>query len=176
MFVDDDSPDGTAAEVRRLAKQDPRIRCILRKGRRGLASAVIEGALSSSAEYVAVMDADLQHDETRLPDLMAPLRSEEADIVVGSRYLECGRTAGLKTAFRQRLSRGGIRLAQALLPVRITDPMSGFFMLRGDLFERLTPRLTGQGFKILLDLLLSSPERLRVVEVQVRLFRPGRRR
>ena len=147
-----------------------RIRCILRKGRRGLASAVIEGALSSSAEYVAVMDADLQHDETRLPDLMAPLQSEEADIVVGSRYLECGRTAGLKTAFRQRLSRGGIRLVQALLPVRITDPMSGFFMLRRDLFERLTPRLTGQGFKILLDLLLSSPERLRVAEVQVDFF------
>ncbi len=171
VFVDDDSPDGTAAEVRRLAKQDPRIRCILRKGRRGLASAVIEGALSSSAEYVAVMDADLQHDETRLPDLMTPLQSEEADIVVGSRYIECGHTAGLETAFRQRLSRGGIRLVQSLLPVRISDPMSGFFMLRRDLFERLTPRLTGQGFKILLDLLLSSPERLRVAEVQVDFFR-----
>jgi dolichol-phosphate mannosyltransferase len=102
---------------------------------------------------------------------MAPLLSDEADIVVGSRYLECGRSAGLETAFRQRLSRGGIRLVQSLLPVRTTDPMSGFFMLRRDLFERLTPRLTGQGFKILLDLLLSSPEPLRVAEVQVEFFR-----
>ncbi len=168
VFVDDDSPDGTAAEVRRLAKRDPRIRCILRKGRRGLASAVIEGVLSSSAEYVAVMDADLQHDETRLPDLMALLQSDVADIAVGSRYLESRRIAGLETALRRCLSRGGVRLVQSLLPVRITDPMSGFFVLRRDLFERLTPRLTGQGFKILLDLVLSSPERLRVAEVPVK--------
>jgi dolichol-phosphate mannosyltransferase len=171
VFVDDDSPDQTAAEVRRVAKQDPRVRCILRKGRRGLASAVIEGALSSSAEYLAVMDADLQHDERRLPDLMTLLRSGEADIVVGSRYLERGHTTGLETAVRQRLSLSGVRLVQSLLPVRITDPMSGFFMLRRDLFERLTPRLTGQGFKILLDLLLSSPTPLRVAEVQVDFFR-----
>jgi dolichol-phosphate mannosyltransferase len=170
VFVDDNSPDGTAAEVRRIAQLDPHIRCIQRIGRRGLASAVIEGAMSSSAEYVAVMDGDLQHDETRLPDLLAQLQSGRADIAVGSRYVEGGHSSGLANAWRQRLSEGGIQLVQALLPVRITDPMSGFFMLRRDLFERLTARLTGQGFKILLDLLLSSPERLRVVEVQVDFF------
>jgi dolichol-phosphate mannosyltransferase len=170
IFVDDNSPDGTAAEVRRLARRDPRIRCIQRIGRRGLASAVIEGALSSSAEYVAVMDCDLQHDERRLPDLLALLQAG-ADIAVGSRYVDSGHAAGLANAWRQRLSEGGIRLVQTLLPVRITDPMSGFFILRRELFERLTPRLTGQGFKILLDLLLSSPERLKVAEVQVDFFR-----
>ena len=170
VFVDDNSPDGTAAAVRQMARHDPRIRCIQRIGRRGLASAVIEGALSSSAEYVAVIDGDLQHDESRLPDLLARLRTGEADIAVGSRYVEGGHSAGLSSAWRQRLSEGGIRLVQALLPVRITDPMSGFFMLRRALFEQLTPRLTGQGFKILLDLLLSSPARLRVAEVQVEFF------
>src|SRR6476469_1435071 len=86
IFVDDNSPDGTAAEVRRLARRDPRIRCIQRIGRRGLASAVIEGALSSSAEYVAVMDGDLQHDETKLTDMLAALRSGQHDVAVGSRH------------------------------------------------------------------------------------------
>ncbi len=170
VFVDDNSPDGTAAEIRRIAQSDPHIRCIQRIGRRGLASAVIEGALSSAADYVAVMDGDLQHDETRLRDLLAPLRSGVADIAVASRYVAGGRADGLANAWRQRLSEGGTRLVQALLPVRITDPMSGFFMLRRDLFERLTPRLTGQGFKILLDLVLSAPQRLRVVEVQADFF------
>ena len=74
VYVDDNSPDGTAAEVRRIAQTDPRVRCIRRIGRRGLASAVIEGALSSSAQYVAVIDGDLQHDETKLPDMLAALR------------------------------------------------------------------------------------------------------
>ena len=170
VFVDDNSPDGTAAEVRLLARHDPRIRCIKRIGRRGLASAVIEGAMSSSAEYVAVMDGDLQHDERRLRDLLALLQSGETDIAVGSRYLERSRAEGLANAWRRYLSKGGSWLTQALLPVRITDPMSGFFMLRRDLFERLAPRLTGQGFKILLDLLMSSPAPLRVAEIQVAFF------
>ena len=85
IFVDDDSPDGTTDEVRRIAQVDPRVRCIRRVGRRGLASAVIEGALASSAEYVAVIDGDLQHDETRLPAMLEALRSGQYDLVVGSR-------------------------------------------------------------------------------------------
>ena len=70
IYVDDNSPDGTSHEVRRIAQHDPRVRCIRRIGRRGLASAVIEGALSSSADYIAVIDGDLQHDETRLPVML----------------------------------------------------------------------------------------------------------
>lgn len=171
VFVDDNSPDATAAEVRRIARLDPRVRCIQRIGRRGLASAVIEGALSSSAEYIAVMDGDLQHDETRLPDLLARVHSREADIAVGSRYVSGGRSKGLANAWRQGLSETGTYLVQALLPVRMTDPMSGYFVLRRDLFERIAPDLTGQGFKILLDLVLSSLEPVRVKEVQVDFFR-----
>ncbi len=169
VFVDDDSPDGTAAEVRAIARRDPRVRGLLRIGRRGLASAVIEGALSSAADVVAVMDGDLQHDETRLPAMLAALEAG-ADVAVGSRYVSGGDAAGLAGGWRQRLSRAGTGLVQSMLPVPLGDPMSGLFMLRQPLFRALAPRLTGQGFKILLDLLLSSPTPLRVAEVPVRFF------
>ncbi len=168
VFVDDDSPDGTAEEARALARRDARVRCLRRIGRRGLASAVIEGALSSSADFVAVMDGDLQHDETRLPDMLAALRAGECDVVVASRHVAGGDAAGLAGAWRHRLSRSGIRLAQATLPEALTDPMSGFFALPRPLFERLAPKLTGQGFKILLDLLLSASPPLRVAELPAR--------
>lgn len=165
VFVDDNSPDGTAAEARRIAQTDPRIRCIRRIGRRGLSSAVIEGALSSSAQFVAVIDGDLQHDETRLPDMLAALQTGRYDLAIGSRHVAGGDNAGLSGRWRHALSDGGIRLAQLFLPVRLTDPMSGFFMLPRPLFEQLAANLTGQGFKILLDLVLSSPAPLRVIEI-----------
>jgi len=170
VFVDDDSPDGTAAAVRAIAVADPRIRCLRRIGRRGLASAVIEGALASSAGFIAVIDGDLQHDETRLPAMLAAVRAG-ADLAVGSRHVEGGDSAGLSGTWRRRISALGIRTAQAVLPVRLSDPMSGYFLLRRDLFERLAPRLTGSGFKILLDLLLSARTPLRVAEIPVR-FQP----
>lgn len=168
VFVDDDSPDGTAAEARRIAASDPRIRCLRRIARRGLASAVIEGALASSSAYIAVMDGDLQHDETRLPEMLRLLRAGDCDLVVGSRHLEGGDAAGLAGAWRHRLSEMGTRMARAFLPVPLSDPMSGFFMLPQSLFERLAPDLTGQGFKILLDLLLTAPQHLRVTEIPCR--------
>jgi dolichol-phosphate mannosyltransferase len=165
MFVDDNSPDGTATEVHRIAQTDARVRCIRRIGRRGLASAVIEGAMASSAQYVAVIDGDLQHDETKLPEMLAALRTGEYDMVVGSRRVAGGDSDGLSSRWRHVLSDGGIRLAQLFMPVRLSDPMSGYFMLPRPLFEQLAGNLTGQGFKILLDLVLSSPAPLRVKEV-----------
>ena len=175
VFVDDDSPDGTAAEVRAVAAEDSRVRCIRRIGRRGLSSAVVEGALSSSAAFIAVIDGDLQHDEARLPDLLAAVRAG-ADVAVGSRHVPGGNSAGLAGAWRHGISAAGTRLAQRVLPVRLLDPMSGYFLLRRPLFEQLAPRLTAQGFKILLDLILSAPAPLRVVEVpcQFRLRAAGR--
>ena len=165
IYVDDNSPDGTANEVRRIGQSDPRVRCIRRIGRRGLASAVIEGALASSATYVAVIDGDLQHDETRLPVMLAELQTGRYDMAIASRHVDGGTNAGLANQWRHALSDGGIWLAQRVLPVKLTDPMSGFFMLRRDLFETLASSLTGQGFKILLDLVLSSDVPLRVKEV-----------
>ncbi len=165
VFVDDDSPDGTADAVRALAAADGRVRCIRRIGRRGLASAVIEGVLSCSAPFVAVIDGDLQHDETQLPGMLDKLRSGAADVVVASRFAAGGDAAGLAGEWRLRLSNLAISAAQLMLRARLTDPMSGYFMLPRPLFEQVAPHLTGQGFKILLDVLLSSPQRLRVVEV-----------
>jgi dolichol-phosphate mannosyltransferase len=170
VFVDDDSPDGTAAAARALAQTDARVRCIRRVGRRGLSSAVIEGALSSSADYVAVIDGDMQHDETRLPLMLDAVR-QGADMAVGSRHVEGGDSAGLSSPLRVRLSETGIKVAQMMTRTSISDPMSGFFLLRREMFETLAARLTGQGFKILLDLILASPKRLNIAEIPYK-FRP----
>ncbi len=168
IYVDDNSPDGTTQEVRRIAQNDSRVRCIRRIGRRGLASAVIEGALSSSADYVAVIDGDLQHDETQLPVMLRALQGGAYDIAVASRHVTGGDNAGLSNRFRHALSDGGIWLAQVFLPGPLSDPMSGFFMLPRPLFEDLARNLNGQGFKILVDLMFSSVEPLRVIEVPAR--------
>ena len=168
LFVDDDSPDGTAAEARRIATHDPRVHCIRRIRRHGLASAVIEGALASSAQFLAVMDGDLQHDETRLPVMLTALRGGDCDLAVASRHIAGGDAEGLGPRWRHLSSNGGIHLAQRFLPVRLSDPMSGFFMLPRELFERLAPSLTGQGFKILLDIVQSAPPGLRVTEIPSR--------
>ena len=171
VVVDDNSPDGTADEARRLGTLDRRIRCIRRVGRRGLSSAVIEGALAAAGRWVAVMDGDLQHDETLLPRMLRLVRNGECDIAVGSRHVEGGTASGLSSNRRHLLSQTGIRLAQTMLPVRLSDPMSGFFLTERATFERLAPRLSASGFKILLDLVLSAPAGLRVRELPFR-FRP----
>ena len=170
VFVDDDSPDGTSDELRAIAATDPRVRCIRRIGRRGLSSAVVEGALSTSASYIAVIDGDLQHDETRLPDLLAAVRAG-ADIAVGSRHVSDGVSDGLASSWRRSISDAGTRLAQRTLKVTLNDPMSGYFLLPRPLFEQLAPCLNAQGFKILLDLILSARKPLRVEEIACQ-FRP----
>ena len=164
IFVDDNSPDGTAAVVRTAARADGRLRCLRRVGRRGLASAVIEGAMAASGHYIAVMDGDLQHDPCALPTLLHALQAGN-DIAVASRYIAGGDAAGLAGRHRQRLSAAGTALAGWFLPVKLADPMSGYFMLERGLFDTLAPRLTGHGFKILLDLLLAAPAGTRVVEI-----------
>ncbi len=170
VFVDDNSPDGTADAARALARTDIAVRCIRRIGRRGLSSAVIEGALSSSATYVAVIDGDMQHDETRLPVMLAAVQ-DGADIAIGSRHVAGGDSTGLSSPFRERLSAAGIGIAKKLTGADINDPMSGFFLLRRSLFESLAGRLNGQGFKILLDLVLASPAKLKIAEIPYK-FRP----
>ena len=170
VFVDDDSRDGTVVAVRSVAARDPRVRCLQRIGRRGLASACIEGWAATSAPYLAVMDADLQHDENLLPVMLARLRDNACDLVVGSRYVDGG-SVGQWGGFRRTVSRLGTTAGQRLLRVTVADSMSGFFMLRREVFEASMYRLTGTGFKILLDLLASAPPALRVQELPFT-FRP----
>jgi dolichol-phosphate mannosyltransferase len=164
IFVDDDSPDGTTDEIRALAQRDSRVRCIQRIGRRGLTSACVEGILSSSSPYVAVMDADLQHDETILPQMLRTLQTEALDIVVGSRYVSGG-AIGEWGKSRAQISQFATRLSHMVVPSDLRDPMSGFFMLRRDVFLQCTRHLSGMGFKILVDIFASSPKPLRFKEI-----------
>jgi len=164
VFVDDNSPDGTWEVVRGLARQDSRVRCIRRIGRRGLSGACIEGILASSAPYAAVIDADLQHDETQLPKMVELLQGGEAELVVGSRYIEGG-SADSFDKQRAGASAFATEIARRALRVEIKDPMSGFFMLRRDRFEQLASQLSTQGFKILLDIVATAQGKLRAVEI-----------
>ena len=164
IFVDDDSPDGTADAVRELGRVDRRVRCLQRVGRRGLSSACVEGMLASSAPYVAVMDADLQHDESLLPDMLRALRTGDVDVVVGSRYV-AGGGVGNWDASRLRKSRFATWLARFAVKVPLSDPMSGFFALRSEVLHATVRHLSAIGFKILLDILASSAQGLRVREL-----------
>jgi dolichol-phosphate mannosyltransferase len=164
IFVDDDSGDGTREEIRRLSQRDGRLRCLHRIGRRGLSSACIEGIQASLTPYIAVMDADLQHDETLLPAMLQCLKAEPVDLVVGSRYVEGG---GVGSWDRRRAGISGFatRLGQLVLKAEIADPMSGFFMIRRAAFDGAVRRMSAVGFKILVDLLASSPKPLRLKEL-----------
>jgi len=164
VIVDDNSPDGTSALARDIGSRDRRVRCIRRVGRRGLAGACIEGMLASNAPYVAVMDADGQHDETLLAAMVGKLRRCEADLVVASRYTDGTTDTGF-TAARAKASQWSTALARKLLKVELTDPMSGFFMLRREVIDELAPKLSTQGFKILLDIAATGRDSLRIAEL-----------
>jgi dolichol-phosphate mannosyltransferase len=165
IFVDDSSPDGTAAAVRTLARTDPRVRLISRHNRRGLSSAVVEGGLAAAGDIVAVMDGDLQHDESVLPELYRRVASGEADVAAASRFLATGKTDGLSSREREQMSNTGIKLANFCFGLTLTDPLTGFFAMRREALERATPNLSALGFKILLDVITSLKPRPKVVEV-----------
>jgi dolichol-phosphate mannosyltransferase len=151
--------------VKSLAIDNPRVRCIRRVNRRGLSGACIEGILSSAAEFVLVMDADLQHDETIVPEMIRRLEIDEADIVVGSRLVEGGSSDTGFSAGRAFASKFAIRMASVLIGSSVSDLMSGFFAMRRRRFEAIAPKLTTSGFKILLDVLATASPPLRSSEV-----------
>ena len=159
IIVDDNSPDGTADLAKQIAAQKPHVRCIHRIGRRGLSSACIEGMASSAAEFVAVIDADHQHDETILTQMLDQARAG-ADIVVGSRYTGEGSSQDGFSASRQKGSKLATRLSGILTGKALSDPMSGFFLLRRSLFNEIVPRLSREGFKILLDIIATGNRQL----------------
>lgn len=167
IVVIDDAFDGSEDFVRERAQSDPRVRCIQRIGRRGLASACIEGMLASSAPYLVVMDADLQHDEGLLPEMLDAIRQGDSDIVVASRYLEGGSTGDLAPS-RVRISRVASLLGKTLAG-GLSDPMSGFFAVRRAYLEKVVRRLYGRGFKILLDLIAAAGGSVRIRELPYRM-------
>jgi dolichol-phosphate mannosyltransferase len=156
VFVDDGSTEGTRDAITTIGLADSRVRLLHRVGRKGLASAFIEGVHASIAPYVAAMDGDLQHDETILPAMLDELRAGRADIVVGSRYV-AGGDLGEWDKTRAGMSDMATRLSRLVLRTHVSDPMSGFFMLPRSVFEQAAPRLSAIGFKILLDLIASLP-------------------
>jgi dolichol-phosphate mannosyltransferase len=164
VFVDDNSPDGTAAYLREIARSDRRVRVLQRIGRRGLASACIEGMLATPAGYIAIMDADLQHDESILPRMYERATAGELDLVVGSRNV-AGGSMGAFAKERVALSGAGARLSRMVSKCSLSDPMSGFFIVSRGFFEEVAGRLSGVGFKILVDLVASSQRPVRFAEV-----------
>jgi dolichol-phosphate mannosyltransferase len=164
VFVDDYSPDGTADLIREIASTDRRIRVLERIGRRGLSSACIEGMLATPAPYIAVMDADLQHDESILPSMLEFIKANHLDVVVGSRKASGG-SMGQFAADRLWLSNLGSRISRLVCHCEISDPMSGFFVVDRNYFHEVVRRLTGRGFKILVDLLASSRREVRTAEI-----------
>lgn len=164
IVVDDNSPDGTHRVVREIAARDPRVRCIRRIGRRGLAGACIEGILASSAPVVAVMDADLQHDERLLPSMLDAIRGG-ADLAVGSRYVDGGTTGEGLSPIRRWGSELATKLATRVGGAKLSDPMSGFFMIRREAVEDVAGDLAKEGYKILLDIVWSARTPLRIVEL-----------
>lgn len=165
LFVDDDSPDGTANVVRDLARTDHRVRCLQRIGRRGLASACIEGMLGTAAPIIAVMDADLQHDETVLNIMLSKIENDGADLVIGTRYAKGGSTGNWNES-RKIMSKIATVSSRAILRRAVSDPMSGFFMMKRHVFESTVRGLSGLGFKILLDIIATERNKaLKIVEV-----------
>jgi dolichol-phosphate mannosyltransferase len=164
IFVDDNSTDGTPELLTRIAQGDRRVRLIRRIGRRGLSSAVVEGALASTTPIIAVIDADLQHDEKILPDLYRAIADGGHELAIGTRYAANGST-GDWAEDRLKISRFATALASPILKTRLSDPMSGFFAVRRDVLLDAAPRLSTIGYKILLDLVASYPRPLKVAEV-----------
>ncbi|CAN7238462.1 glycosyltransferase [Rhizobium sp. LjRoot254] len=172
VFVDDDSPDGTYKLAKSIGATDPHIRCIRRVGRRGLSGACIEGILSSSAPVVAVMDADLQHDESLLPQMLQEIR-QGADLVIASRYTAGGSVEQGFSGIRRWGSEMATRMAQTLMGTQVSDPMSGFFMIRREAIEDHAKALAGEGYKLLMDILWTAGKSLKIVELSYR-FRERR--
>ena len=164
LYVDDHSPDGTADVVRQIALSDRRVRVIERIGRRGLASACVEGMMASAAPYIAVMDADLQHDESVIPEMLRRIKGDRLDVVIASRRTPGGSMGDFSKA-RVKLSEMGRRISKLVCRCEVSDTMSGFFMVEARFFRALVPYLTATGFKILVDILASSPIAPRVGEV-----------
>ena len=167
IFVDDNSTDGTKELLTHISNKHEHVSAIYRTDRKGLSSACIEGMLASKAPIVAVMDADLQHDEGLLPLMLAEFSTTSLDIAVASRFA-AGAELGAFSAKRALLSNIGNFLSRLVIKVQLTDPLSGFFMLRTDVLKRLSQRLYGKGFKILLDIFASSNKPLNFVEVPLK--------
>lgn len=167
IIVDDDSPDRTWERVLQLRRNRPQLKLLRRIKRPSLSGAVIDGFIAASGEIIAVLDADLQHDPHLLPAMLR--KTEEADLVVASRYMRGGSTSDWNP-IRRLISRLGIKLCRVLLGLRLSDPLSGYFMMRRSDFRRIKRSLNGNGFKILIEIASAMPQ-AKVAEVPLQFGR-----
>ena len=166
IFVDDNSSDGTIDKVKENQLIHNNIDLIIRVGRRALAGACIEGLLNSSSQLVAIIDCDLQHDENILPKMYALFKKQPTlDLVVGSRHIDEGTSSSGFSLLREYGSKIAIKVTQILLRIKISDPMSGFFMVKNSSLLPIIKKLQPDGFKILADILASVKGRWNIKEV-----------
>ena len=165
IFVDDNSPDGTINKIKKISKLNKKVRYILRFDKSGLSSAVTDGIVNAESEICVVMDGDLQHDEKIIPMMFKKIVDEKLDLVVGSRFKRKNDSNSLN-AKRFFFSKVGNLISNSLLIKKLTDPMSGFFMIRRNIFISTIPRLSQMGFKILLDIIISSDKKLNFEEIE----------
>lgn len=151
VFVDDNSSDGTIAQINELVEQHPNVRLIRRLDKRGLSSACIEGFASSNSKYLAVIDADLQHDPATLKLMLDKLKQDRLDIAVASRFTDGAHVEGLSHT-REKISKFGNILSRIVTGANLSDPLSGYFMISKQVMDLVIDKLSGKGFKILLDI------------------------
>ena len=163
IVVDDDSPDRTWELAEQYAVSDPSVRVLRRFSDHGLSSAVMAGMAASTGDVIAVIDADLQHDERVLPEMVRRIAAGEADIAVGTRGAEGG-SYGNFSPFRRFVSWVAATIARLFLRVSATDPMSGFFAISRSSYRDVASTINPQGFKILLEFVGRNRD-LRVTEV-----------
>ncbi len=150
IVVDDNSPDRTWEIVEKISEKNPWVRVIRRIEDRGLSSAVLTGMAVANGEVFAVMDADLQHDESILPEMFRAIHDDRMDICIGSRGIEGG-SYGNWSATRRFMSWVAAFMAKVMLPVNVKDPMSGFFVISRETYQKSADKINPRGFKILLE-------------------------
>ncbi len=173
IVVDDNSPDFTWQLARQHGAHDPSVKVIRRIGKRGLASAVLDGMAAASGESLAVIDGDLQHDETVLGVMVASVIDDGADICIGTRMGDGG-SQGQRTKTRRRVTTAGDAIARKILPPlrRTSDPLSGFFVVSRHLYEQAAPQMNRnlREYKVLW-MFLAHQHDIKVTEVGY-VFRP----
>ena len=167
LFVDDNSNDGTEEILSRLSKNNNKIKYIIRKEKiKDLSKSCILGFEKSLYENILVMDGDLQHDTNDINKLIQSFNNDKADIVVGSRNLFNKRNEGLDIV-RLIASKILIIFILLFLGKKTNDPMSGFFIFKKKIYELNKKKLHAKGYKILLDLIYCSDEKLKIVDVDI---------
>lgn len=166
IYVDDDSPDGTSEFLKNTVfKKD--VLCIHRIGRQGLSSAVLEGLMLADSCFVAVMDADGQHSPSNLLDMYEIIFNQNVDMIIGSRFLE-HKKLNTHSGFRHYISWLGNILCTKILKRKLSDPLTGFFIVNRIVFLDASRKINPTGFKILLDLLyVLRKSNIKITEFQI---------